>query len=68
MENYISSKLDQGNAAKIYKYSCYYNCEKLKKISLYYINDFYKQVIETEEFEDLDREFMLEIVRFCKTK
>ena len=67
LENFISSKLEISNAAKIYKFSSFYNCDKLKKKSLYFINDYYKQVIETDEFEDLERDFMIEIVRFCKT-
>lgn len=68
LENILSSKLEIDNAAKIFKYSSFYNHEKLKRIALAFINDNYKQVIDTQEFEDLPREFMLEIIRFCKSK
>jgi hypothetical protein len=68
LENFISSKLDIENAAKIFKYSVFYNIDRLKKISLCFINENYSQVIETPEFEDLHRECMLEIIRFCKSK
>jgi len=68
LELYLSSKLDVENSAKIFKFASSYNYEKLKKICLAFINDNYKQVIETQEFEDLQREYMLEIVRYCKTK
>lgn len=68
LENLLSKKLDIENAAKIFKYSSFYNHDKLKKISLAYINDNYKLVVDSEEFEELPREFMLEIIRFCKSK
>lgn len=68
LENFLSSRIDIDNAAKIFKFASFYNYERLKKICLSYINDHYKQVIETQEFEDLHRECMLEIIRFCKSK
>ncbi len=68
LELFLSSKLDIENSAKIFKLASYYNFDKLKKISIAYINDNYKSVIESQEFEDLPRESMLEIVRYCKTK
>lgn len=68
LENLLSSKLEVENAAKIFKYSSFYNHDKLKKVTLAFINDNYKQVIDSQEFEDLPREFMLEIIRFCKAK
>lgn len=68
LENLLSSKLEVENAAKIFKYSSFYNHDKLKKITLAFINDNYKQVIDSQEFEELPREFMLEIIRFCKAK
>jgi len=68
LEMFLSSNLNIENSAKIFKFSSFYNYDKLKKICLAYINDNYKQVVETQEFEDLQSEYMLEIVRFCKTK
>ena len=68
LESFLSTKLEIENAAKIYKYASFYNFDRLKKISLAFINDNYKQVIETQEFEDLHRECMLEIIRYCKSK
>jgi hypothetical protein len=68
LENYLSTRLDVENAAKIFKYASYYNYERLKKICLAFISDNYKKIIETNEFEDLHRESMLEIIRFCKTR
>ncbi len=67
LENFLSSKLDVENAAKIFKFASFYNYERLKRICLLFINDNYKTVIETSEFEDLHREYMLEIIRFCKS-
>lgn len=68
LENFLSSKLEIENAAKIFKFASFYNYERLKKICLAFILDNYKQVIETSEFEDLHRESMLEIIRFCKSR
>jgi hypothetical protein len=68
LENYLSTKLDVENASKIFKFASFYNYERLKKITLAFINDNYKSVIETQEFEDLHRESMLEIIRFCKSR
>lgn len=68
LENYLASNLTIENVAKVYKYASFYNYERLKKICLYFINESYKNVIETQEFEDLHRECMLEIIRFCKSK
>lgn len=67
LENYLSSSLEIENAAKIFKYSSFYNHEKLKKVALAFIKDNYKNVIDSNEFEELPREFMLEIIRFCKS-
>lgn len=67
LENYLSSSLEIDNAAKIFKYSSFYNHEKLKKVALAFIKDNYKSVIDSSEFEELPREFMLEIIRFCKS-
>ena len=68
LENILSSKLEIENSAKIFKYSSFYNHEKLKKVALAFINDNYKSIIDTQEFEELPREFMLEVIRFCKSK
>jgi len=68
IEMFLSSNLYVENSAKIFNFASFYNYDKLKKICLAYINDNYKQVIETQEFEELQREYMLEIVRYCKTK
>jgi hypothetical protein len=68
LENFLSTKLEVENASKIFKFASFYNYERLKRISLAYINDNYKAVIETQEFEDLHRESMLEIIRFCKSR
>jgi hypothetical protein len=67
LENYFATKLEVSNAAKLFKFACFYNYERLRKICLAYINDNFKQVIETQEFEDLHRECMLEIIRYCKS-
>jgi hypothetical protein len=68
IENVLAKSIEIENVAKIFKYSSFYNHERLKKISLAYITDNYKHVIDTQEFEELPREFMLEIIRFCKLK
>ena len=68
LENFLSSKIEIENAAKIFKYASFYNYDRLKKVCLAFVNDYYKQVIETQEFEDLHRESMLEIIRFCKSR
>jgi hypothetical protein len=44
LENYLSTKLDVENASKIFKFASFYNYERLKKITLAFINDNYKSV------------------------
>lgn len=66
VENYLSSKLTIPNVSKIFKYATVFNFFRLKNICLAFINENYTKVIETSEFEDLHRESMLEIIRFCK--
>ena len=68
LELYLSSKLNIENSASIFRHSSYHNFDRLKIISLAFINDYYKQVIETKEFEDLQKEYIVEIVRFCQRK
>jgi hypothetical protein len=67
LENFFAQKICTENAAKFFKYACFYNYDRLKKICLAFISDNFKQVIETQEFEDLHRECMLEIIRYCKS-
>lgn len=67
LENYLASSLEIENASKIFKFASCYNYDRLKKICLLFINENYRSVIETSEFEDLHRESILEIIRFCKT-
>lgn len=68
LEQYLSSKLNIENSATIFKYSSYHNFDRLKIICLCYISDYYKQVIETKDFEELQKEYIVEIVRFCQRK
>ena len=65
-ENYLASQLEVENSAKIFKYAAYYNHDRLKKICLCFINDNFKPVIDSQEFEELNRDSMLEIIRFSK--
>lgn len=68
IELFLSSKLNIENSACIFKHSCNHNFDKLKVVCLSFINDYYKQIIETKEFEDLQKEYIVEIVRFCQRK
>jgi hypothetical protein len=68
LELYLSSRLSIENSASIFKYSSYHNFDILKKICLSFINDYYKQIIETKEFEELQKEYIVEIIRFCQKK
>jgi len=54
------------NAALLYKYAKAYQCLRLKEICLVFIEDNFSQVICTQAFEDLDKESILEIMRFNK--
>jgi hypothetical protein len=67
LENFFASKMAIDNVAKFFKYASFYNYDRMRKICLAFINDNFKQVIETQEFEDLHRECMLEIIRYCKS-
>ena len=66
LETFICSVLEIESAAIIFKYASVYNCEKLKSICLSFIKENYTQVVETDEFGDLHRDLLLEIIRFCK--
>ena len=42
-----------------------YNYEKLKKICLIYIKEKYNKIITSKSFENLQKDELIEIVRFC---
>ncbi len=55
------------NAAKIFKYSNRYNYDRLRNICLSYIDENYSQIIQTEEFAELEKDDILRIIRLQST-
>mmetsp|Transcript_6640 Transcript_6640/g.6491 ORF Transcript_6640/g.6491 Transcript_6640/m.6491 type:complete len:569 (+) Transcript_6640:716-2422(+) len=53
-------------AAQLFKYAKNFQCGRLKEICLVYIEEHFNQVIGTQAFEDLDKDSILEIMRFNK--
>ncbi len=56
------------NACKIFKFGNKFNYKRLIDSCLLFIDDSYEEILDTEEFEDLDKEDMLKIVRFSKNQ
>lgn len=63
----LASSLNVDNAALLFKYGKTYKCDRLSEVTLYFIEEYFNQVIETQAFEDLDKEQMLEIMRFSRS-
>jgi hypothetical protein len=66
LEKFLSTIIVIDNCSRIYKYSSIYNYDKLKKICLSFIKENYDQVVETKDFEELQSEFLVEVIRYCK--
>ena len=62
IEDYISEE----NVIKIFSYANSYNYEKLKNNCLTFIKEKYNSIIKSESFENLQKEELIEIVRYCK--
>lgn len=58
--------LNVDNAALLYKYAKNFQCGRLKESCLVYIEEHFNQVLATQAFEDLDKDSILEIMRFNK--
>jgi len=54
------------NACKIFRYGNKFNYKRLREACLLFIDDNYNEILDTDEFEDLDKEDMLKIIRFRK--
>ena len=54
------------NACKIFKFANRLNYERLRETALIFINKNYNEIIDTDEFEELEKEDMLKIVRYRK--
>jgi hypothetical protein len=52
------------NAALLFKYSKNYQCSRLKECCLVYIQEHSKEILKTASLEELDKESLLEIMRF----
>lgn len=64
----IENKIDVDNVSKIFEFAHLYNYERLKYVCLCFIRENYDKVIETKSFEELQKEQMLEIMRYWKYK
>ena len=62
IEEYISEE----NVIRIFSYANSYNYEKLKNNCLIFIKEKYNSIIKSESFENLQKEELIEIVRYCK--
>jgi len=51
------------NAAKVFKFSNKYNYDRLRNICMTFIDEHYSQIINTEEFAELEKDDILKIVR-----
>ena len=64
----IENKIYVDNVSKIFEFAHLYNYERLKYVCLCFIRENYDKVIETKSFEELQKEQMLEIMRYWKYK
>ena len=64
----IQSKINVDNVSKIFSYAHQYNLERLKFVCLYIMQENYNVVVETKGFEDLQKEQLLEVMRYMKYK
>lgn len=62
----LAAHIDIENAAMLYKYAKMYQCSRLREVTLVFIEENFREVIETASFEDLDKDSILEIMRFKK--
>lgn len=62
----LASSLNIENAALLLKYSKNYQCLRLKESCLIFIQEFSEEVLKTSAIEDLDKESLLEIMRYLK--
>ena len=64
----IQSKINVDNVSKIFSYAHQYNLERLKFVCLYIMQENYNVVVETKGFEELQKEQLLEVMRYMKYK
>lgn len=64
----IQNKINVDNVSKIFSYAHQYNLERLKFVCLYIMQENYNIVVETKGFEDLQKEQLLEVMRYMKYK
>lgn len=64
----IENKINVDNVSKVFEFAHLYNYERLKYVCLCFIRENYDKVIETKSFEELQKEQMLEIMRYWKYK
>ena len=61
----IKEYISEDTVIKIFSIANSYNYEKLKKICLIYIKEKYNKIITSKSFENLQKDELIEIVRFC---
>ena len=61
----IKEYISEDNVIKIFSIANSYNYEKLKKICLMYIKEKYNKIIISKSFENLQKDELIEIVRYC---
>ena len=61
----IQEYISEDTVIKIFSIANSYNYEKLKKICLIYIKEKYNKIITSKSFENLQKDELIEIVRFC---
>jgi hypothetical protein len=63
----LSQGLSVENASELFTYAKRFQCPKLRVACLEFIDQFYTNVIQTPSFEDLDKEAIMEIMRYHTT-
>ncbi len=64
----LSPYIGVANVCHMFKLANAFNCGRLSKSCLYYIEEHYEEVIMTDGFACLDKEEMLMVVRLNKIK
>ena len=63
----LITSINVENAALLFKYSKTYQCTRLKECCLVFMQEYAEEILETSSIEDLDKDSLLEIMRYLKS-
>ena len=66
-ESALITSMNVENAALLFKYSKTYQCGRLKECCLVFMQECAEEILETSSIEDLDKDSLLEIMRYLKS-